>query len=62
MEGLHYLWLSVTALCLLWYSTITIYVAVRGGRDIGQMLRNLSKLNDQATPPEGDGPRDMKRV
>ncbi|MCX7800034.1 MAG: hypothetical protein N2109_06775 [Fimbriimonadales bacterium] len=50
MEGLHFLWLGVTALCLLWYGTITLYVAVRGGRDIGQMLRNLSKLNGPREP------------
>lgn len=62
MEALHYLWLGVTALCLLWYSTITIYVAVRGGKDIGQMLRNLSKLNEQAASNEEDGPRGMRRV
>lgn len=51
MEGLHFLWLGVTILCLLWYSTITLYVAVRGGADIGQMLRNLSRPN---------GPRDRE--
>jgi hypothetical protein len=43
MEALHFLWLAVTALCLLWYGTITLYVAVRGGKDIGQMLRNIAK-------------------
>ncbi|MEJ5170925.1 MAG: hypothetical protein WHU10_08055 [Fimbriimonadales bacterium] len=62
MEGLHYLWLAVTALCLLWYSTITIYVAVRGGRDIGQMLRNLSKLNGEAPPTQGGGERGVRRT
>jgi hypothetical protein len=34
-------WKLLTAVCLLWYSTITIYVAVRGFKDIRAMLRNL---------------------
>ncbi|MFN3683511.1 MAG: hypothetical protein ACK41F_06190 [Fimbriimonadaceae bacterium] len=62
MEALHYLWLGVTALCLLWYSTITIYVAVRGGKDIGQMLRNLSKLNEQPEQHAGGGPKGIRRL
>jgi hypothetical protein len=36
-------WKLLTAVCLLWYGTITIYVAVRGARDIKAMLRKLSE-------------------
>ncbi len=34
----HLIWLCLTAVSLLWYSTITIYVAVRGAFDIRRML------------------------
>lgn len=39
----HWFWLAVTAACLLWYSTITIYVAIRGALDIKQMLQSLGR-------------------
>ena len=42
MSG-HWFWWALTAACLLWYSTITIYVAVRGLRDIRGMLRRLGR-------------------
>jgi hypothetical protein len=35
-------WLVMTVACLLWYSTVTIYVAVKGFKDIQQMLKRLS--------------------
>lgn len=35
-------WKLLTAACLLWYATITVYVAVRGFRDIQSMLRRLA--------------------
>lgn len=37
----HVFWWALTATCLLWYSTITIYVAVKGLRDIRRMVRRL---------------------
>ena len=36
-------WLVLAVLCLAWYSTVTVYVAVRGARDIRAMLARLSK-------------------
>jgi hypothetical protein len=39
-------WWFVTAACLLWFSTITIYVAIRGGMDIKHMLRRLKATSD----------------
>ena len=38
----HWFWGAVTLSCLTWYSTITIYVAIKGARDIQNMLRRLS--------------------
>jgi hypothetical protein len=34
-------WWLLTWLCLVWYSTLTIYVAVKGVRDIRRMLTQL---------------------
>ena len=42
----HLFWWTLTTACILWYSTITIYVAVRGAIDIKNMLGRLSQLND----------------
>jgi hypothetical protein len=38
----HWFWGVLTLACLVWYSTITIYVAIKGAGDIRQMLRRLS--------------------
>lgn len=34
-------WWYVTSACLVWFSTVTVYVAIRGGLDIKHMLRRL---------------------
>ena len=39
----HPLWGILTLAVLVWYSTITIYVGVRGALDIKHMLANLRK-------------------
>jgi hypothetical protein len=36
-------WWLLTWACVVWYSTLTLYVAVKGMRDIGHMLRKLEK-------------------
>jgi hypothetical protein len=38
----RWFWGLLTLACLVWYSTITIYVAIKGAGDIRQMLRRLS--------------------
>lgn len=40
----HWFWLGMTAACVLWYSTVTIYVAIKGVTDIKGMLKRLSEL------------------
>ena len=50
--GEHWFWWLMTAACLVWYSTITVYVAIRGVFDIRGMLRRLSDAN---VPGEGQG-------
>ncbi len=37
----HWFWAGLTMACVIWYSTITIYVAFRGYRDIIGMLKRL---------------------
>ena len=45
----HSFWGLLTLAVLGWYSTITVYVAIRGAVDIKHMLRKL-KQNDAPTP------------
>lgn len=35
-------WKFLTWACVAWYSTITIFVAIKGVKDIKTMLKNLS--------------------
>jgi hypothetical protein len=39
----HGFWFLLVWACVVWYSTTTVYVAVRGSLDIQQMLRDLMK-------------------
>jgi hypothetical protein len=43
----HWFWGTMTLACLVWYSTITIYVAIKGIGDIRNMLKKLSDSKDQ---------------
>lgn len=48
----HWFWLALTVACVAWYSTITIYVAVRGVLDIRGMLQRLAQNGrDDETGP-----------
>lgn len=38
----HLFWWLLTMACVVWYSTITIYVSVKGIADIRDMLGRLS--------------------
>jgi hypothetical protein len=44
--GEHWIWWLVSMACVVWYSTITIYVAVRGCIDIKTMLARLRKRQE----------------
>lgn len=37
----HPFWWALTIACVLWYSAITWYVALRGARDIQELLKRL---------------------
>lgn len=43
----HPFWGLLTIAVLAWYSTITIYVAIRGALDIKTMLRRLQEKSDR---------------
>ena len=46
----HPLWAGLTLAVLLWYSTITVYVAIRGALDIKHMLGNLAEKQRSSEP------------
>ena len=41
-------WWYVAVACVAWFSTITVYVAIRGAIDIKHMLSRLARLKDEA--------------
>ena len=43
----HWFWWVATMACVVWYSTITIYVAIRGVMDIKGMLRRLANPGEE---------------
>ncbi len=53
MELARWFWLALVVACLVWYSTITVYVAVLGGRDIRRMMSRL--LADRADGGDAAG-------
>ena len=50
----HWFWLLVTAACVVWYSTITIFVAVKGMKDIRGMLGRLAKKSALSEKADAD--------
>ena len=61
----HPFWWLLTAAALVWYSTITVYVAIRGAADIRTMLRRLREEHRgdaQSFPPAIAGGEDSAHV
>ncbi len=52
----HWFWAALTAAVVVWYLTVTIYVAIRGAIDIRGMLERLKNAQDSESPAEGEGP------
>ena len=46
----HPFWWLITAAVVVWYSTITIYVAIRGSLDVRGMLARLAKKHEDEQP------------
>ena len=38
----HWFWWLLTMVCVVWYSTVTVYVSIKGAADIKSMLARLS--------------------
>ena len=49
-DSTHWFWWLLTAAALLWYSTITVYIAIKGAMDIKHMLARL-KASGEAPGP-----------
>ena len=41
----HWFWWLMSMACVVWYSTITVYVAIKGAADIKRMLARLAAEN-----------------
>jgi len=39
----HYLWFGIMLVTIVWYAIVTVLVALRGGKDIREMIRRLRK-------------------
>ena len=50
LTGGHWFWWLLAMACIAWYSTITVWVAVKGVRDVRAMLKRLSR----GERPEGE--------
>lgn len=50
----HPFWGLLTLAVLVWYSTITVYVAVRGTADIKEMLRRLREKHEPGREQKRD--------
>ena len=43
----HWFWWLITMACLIWYSTVTVYVSIKGVADIKNMLSRLSAKQEK---------------
>ena len=50
-DGRTPFWWLLTMACVIWYSTITVYVAIRGAADIKEMLKRLRDSADEPPKP-----------
>ena len=57
--SMRHFWALLTIACVVWYSTITVYVAIRGALDIKHMLKRLAgeqeSGGDDSPENAGDG-------
>jgi hypothetical protein len=46
----HWFWYLLSAAVMIWYSTVTVYVAVNGLKDIKKMLSTIGRARDSKEP------------
>ncbi len=49
-------WLAMIVACIIWFSTVTVYVAIRGAMDIRQMLKRLEQRHQEQKRAEDSSP------
>ena len=54
MSAFEWTWTLIVAACLLWYATVTFFVAFRGTADIRNML---ARLNIEQSNEGGSNPK-----
>jgi hypothetical protein len=47
LEPIKFFWLVLIVLTMIWYTFVTLYVAVRGVADIKEMLSKLKKDSEE---------------
>jgi len=59
----HWFWLGIVAAVIVWYSTITIYVSIRGAFDIKQMFARLGRQSADSPndTPSDENPEPLNR-
>ena len=48
----HPFWWMITTAVVVWYSTITVYIAFKGVFDIREMLENLRQRDERTDEPK----------
>jgi len=56
----HPFWASLTVAVLVWYSTVTVFVAIKGAGDIRRMLRKLADSKDAPGAAPAPGAADAR--
>jgi hypothetical protein len=59
MIGEHWFWWLLTMACVVWYCTITVYVAFKGTADIKSMLARLGDPPEAGREPPGDAAKPL---
>ncbi len=44
----HWFWLFLSVACVVWYMTVTVFVAIKGFSDIKSMFTKLAKQKDES--------------
>lgn len=57
----HSFWFWLVWACVIWYSTITIYVSVKGALDIKQMLRDLKERGEKRADADAESTRQSSK-
>lgn len=54
----HWFWWLLSVACVAWYSTVTVYVAIKGTGDIKRMFAFMSKQLEASSRPTSEAKND----